>query len=158
MLPTWSAPISSTRYLVVGVTRSTVRGRPTSLLKEPAGTTVSPSGSRSWPSRSLVVVLPTEPVTATTRSSPAARTRARTEHASSPSAVWTSSTTTHGRPSSGRAASTSVAPPGHPDLCAGVQRAARGLGDLVGGQLDHSSPPVGLVAAEPVGATGPRRD
>ena len=56
---------------------STVSGRPTSVLNDPAGATVGPSCSSSVAIRSLVVVLPEEPVTATTRASGSGRQRVR---------------------------------------------------------------------------------
>jgi hypothetical protein len=43
--------------------RRTVHGWPSSLLKEPGGATVGPIGSSTWAIRSLVEVLPDDPVT-----------------------------------------------------------------------------------------------
>ena len=63
------APISSTRKRVDSSARSTVSGRPISLLNERTGAIVGPTLPHSWASRSLVVVLPTEPVMPTTRRS-----------------------------------------------------------------------------------------
>src|SRR4051794_3489849 len=65
--PTCRAPISRTRYSVAVSARSTVSGRPSSLLKEPKVATVRPAAASTWASRSLVLVLPCEPVSATTR-------------------------------------------------------------------------------------------
>ncbi len=53
------------------VARSTVHGWPSSLLNEPGGATTSPSGASTAASRSLVDVLPDEPVTPTIVSPPA---------------------------------------------------------------------------------------
>ncbi len=60
------APISSTRKRVSSVARRIVSGSPTSVLKDPAGATVGPRSSSRVAIRSLVVVLPDEPVIATT--------------------------------------------------------------------------------------------
>ena len=46
--------------------RSTVSGRPISLLCDPAGATVAPTATSTWAMRSLVDVLPEDPVTPTT--------------------------------------------------------------------------------------------
>ncbi len=48
--------------------RSTVSGSPISLLNEPNVATVAPAAASTWASRSFVLVLPCEPVSATTRS------------------------------------------------------------------------------------------
>ena len=75
-----------------GSVRHTVRGTPISELKDSCAATVGPSPASTCAIRSLVLVLPDEPVTATTvRSWPAASTTSR---ASSPNAVSVSSTTT----------------------------------------------------------------
>ena len=66
--PTPRAPISRTRKRVSGVARSTVSGRPSSLLNEPAVATVEPASLSTRASMSLALVLPWEPVIATTRS------------------------------------------------------------------------------------------
>ena len=63
--PTWLAPISATKKRVSRPTFNAVRGRPISLLNEPTGATVGPSVDSRAAMRSLVVVLPTEPVRAT---------------------------------------------------------------------------------------------
>ena len=55
-------PISNTRNRVRVEHDSTVRGSPTSELKDPRGDTVSPCGANMAASRSFVVVLPLEPV------------------------------------------------------------------------------------------------
>src|SRR5262249_58347218 len=94
------------RYRVSAVARSTVYGWPRSLLNDPGGATVGPSRDSTWASRSLVEVLPEEPVTPTTVSSGS---RASTPRARSASAASTSGTTTAGTPT-GRAASTATAP------------------------------------------------
>ena len=67
------APISSTRNRVDSSARSTVSGSPISLLNERTGAIVGPTLPHSCASRSLVVVLPTEPVMPTTRRLAAAR-------------------------------------------------------------------------------------
>ena len=64
--PTPRAPISSTRYRVLSSIRSTVSGRPSSLLNEPAVATVGAPSASSRASMSLTDVLPWEPVIATT--------------------------------------------------------------------------------------------
>ena len=81
--PTPREPISRTRKRVCSVACSTVSGRPTSVLNDPAGATVGPRCSSRAAIRSLVEVLPEEPVTATTRASGSA---ARVCVASRPSA------------------------------------------------------------------------
>ncbi len=63
MWPMPRAPISLTRYLVSSSTRSAVRGTPISLFWLPSGATVFPSRSSTCAMRSLVEVLPEEPVT-----------------------------------------------------------------------------------------------
>ena len=60
------AAYSSTRCRVVASARSAVQGRPSSLLNEPGGATVGPSGARTAARRSLVEVFPELPVTPTT--------------------------------------------------------------------------------------------
>ena len=105
------APISTIWNFVSFVTLSISVGAPTLLLNEPNGATVAPSGSRMARSMFFVVVLPFEPVTATTRSSPRARTRATTSRASAPIATTPFATITWltGR-SSSRSAITTTAP------------------------------------------------
>ncbi len=73
------APISLTRKRVPASTRHAVSGAPISLLNEPGGATVGPAAPSTWAMRSLVEVLPEEPVTPTTTSprSPARRPRRR---------------------------------------------------------------------------------
>ena len=66
MWPTPRAPISSTRCRVCSSARSTVSGRPISLLSDPGARRSAPSRSSSCAMRSLVLVLPAEPVSATT--------------------------------------------------------------------------------------------
>src|SRR5699024_5320874 len=61
MWPIPRAPISSTRKRVPAVTRSTVSGRPSSLVRLPAGATVGPAAARSAPSRSLLPAWPASP-------------------------------------------------------------------------------------------------
>ena len=51
---------------MVASARSAVQGSPSSLLNDPGGATVDPSGARTAASRSLVEVLPELPVTPTT--------------------------------------------------------------------------------------------
>ena len=72
MCPGPRAPISSTRKRVRSSASSTVSGRPMSLLYDPGGLTVGPAAASTWPSRSLVEVLPEEPVMPT-RAQPAGR-------------------------------------------------------------------------------------
>ncbi|BAS12890.1 hypothetical protein AHiyo8_11930 [Arthrobacter sp. Hiyo8] len=86
---------------------NTVSGTPTSPLYEPCGATVAPARERMPASRSLVVVLPAEPVMPmTVKGSPwaarAARMRRTDSAARAPMAITASSTTTagYGRPSS----------------------------------------------------------
>ena len=107
MWPTPRAPISATRKRVVGVTRQTVSGTPISPFSELTGATVSATEVSTDARRSLTLVLPDEPVTPTTRSSGA---RSMTPRATRPKAVWTSSTTTHGTPSTGREVRAATAP------------------------------------------------
>ena len=88
------------------VARSTVSGWPISLFHEARGATVGPSASISWAARSLVVVLPADPVMpAISRLG----SRSTTARASRPSATVTSGTISAGAPH-GRLASTAVAP------------------------------------------------
>ena len=107
MWPIPRAPISATRKRVVGVTRHTVSGTPISPLSELTGATVSPAVDSTAASRSLVLVLPDDPVMPTMRSSGA---RSTTPRATCPKAVCTSSTTTVATPSTGREPSTATAP------------------------------------------------
>src|SRR5690606_9600252 len=60
------ADSSSTRCRVFRSARNAVQGWPNSLLNDPGGATVGPSGSSNCAIRSLVDVLPEEPVTPTT--------------------------------------------------------------------------------------------
>ena len=108
MLPGARAPISSTRNRVCTPQRSAVSGTPSSLLYDPVAATVSPSGASSAAIRSLVLVLPDDPVTATTRR-PDAVSRSVTARASRASPASTSSTSTDGQPT-GRATSAATAP------------------------------------------------
>ena len=94
MCPGPDAPISSTRWRVDSSAVSTVRGRPTSLLKESLGATVGASAESTCRSRSFVVVFPTDPVTATTSMAPPARSASRWARARSPRAPVVSPTTT----------------------------------------------------------------
>ena len=66
MCPRPRAESSSTRWRVAASARSAVQGRPSSLLNDPGGATVGPSGARTAASRSFVDVLPELPVTPTT--------------------------------------------------------------------------------------------
>ena len=106
MSPTCRAPSSLIRKRLSAVASSTVSGTPSSLLRFPGGATVGPSRPSTCPSRSLVEVLPDDPVTAIRRS---AGSRLITSVASNQYASRTSSTTTAGTPT-GREASTAVAP------------------------------------------------
>ena len=106
MCPVPRADSSRTRYLVVASARSTVSGWPNSLLNEPAGAIVGPSRSTSWAARSLVEVLPDDPVMPAIRTAGSAST---TDLASAASAAGTSATSTEGT-GTGRVASTAVAP------------------------------------------------
>ena len=64
--PTPRAPISRTRKRVRSSARSTVSGRPSSLLNDPAVATVGASSASTRASMSFAVVLPWDPVIATT--------------------------------------------------------------------------------------------
>ncbi len=111
MWPTPRAPISRTRKRVEGSTPRTVSGSPSSLLNDWYVATVGPASESTAASMSLTLVLPCEPVTATTRRSGAARrTRRRTSAARVCRAAWTSGTTTVGT-SVGRHPITAAAPP-----------------------------------------------
>ena len=92
---------------MVGVIRVTVSGTPTSELSEPVLATVSPWRASTEASRSLVLVLPEDPVTPMTVRSGLRSSRAR---ASAANASCTSGTTTQGRSSSGRVVSAATAP------------------------------------------------
>ena len=74
MWPGPRAPISTTTAWVPGSIRARVRGRPTSLLNDAWLATVSRRVARTAASRSLVVVLPLDPVTATTVAAERSRT------------------------------------------------------------------------------------
>ncbi len=115
MLPTWSAPISTTRKRVSGSARNTVSGTPTSPLYDPTGATVGPWVASRAASRSFVVVLPAEPVMPMTVVGECSRTRRTTSRASAPIASTASSTMIAGcaAPSGAcvaRSASTAAAP------------------------------------------------
>lgn len=84
-----------------------VYGWPNSLLNEPGGATVGPSRTVSWAIRSLVVVLPDEPVSPITVSPGSRSTTAR---ASQPIASSASATSTIGTPGTSRVPSTATAP------------------------------------------------
>ena len=71
MLPGCRADISRIRKSVSGPARNTVHGCPSSLLNEPGGAITSPSGESTAARRSLVEVLPDEPVTPMIVSPPA---------------------------------------------------------------------------------------
>lgn len=129
--PTPRADSSSTRNRVVSSARKAVHGWPSSLLNEPGGATTGPSSASTAASRSLVEVLPEEPVTPTTVKPPAATNRSTLARASFASADSTAApepsvspattaefagnvpglgaTTIAGTPT-GRAASTATAP------------------------------------------------
>ncbi len=98
MWPIPRAPISSTRNLVSSVALRAVSGSPISLLSEPGVHTVGALCWSTWAMRSLVLVLPAEPVRATT----VAPSRRTTWRARAPRAACTSSTTIAGTPT-GRA-------------------------------------------------------
>ena len=80
MSPMWRAPISRTRNRVAVSARSMVSGTPSSLLSEPIVAVVGATLESTAASRSLVLVLPWEPVTPTTVSP--SRSRATTWAAS----------------------------------------------------------------------------
>ena len=84
-----------------------VYGCPSSLLNEPGGATVGPSRTAIWAIRSLVVVLPDEPVSPITVS---AGSRSTTVRASRPIASSVSPTSTIGTPGTSRVPSTATAP------------------------------------------------
>ncbi len=87
-------PISSTAAVCSGRRRRRVRGRPYWLLRLPSVLSTGPRVARRCAVMSLVVVLPTEPVTPTTGSAAWRRTwRARSERA-----LVVSATRTRGRP------------------------------------------------------------
>ncbi len=81
------------------MTRQTVSGTPTSELYDPTGATVGPAVASTVPRRSLVLVLPDDPVMPTTAMPGSRRTTSRARAAK---ASWVSATTTHGTPSTGR--------------------------------------------------------
>ena len=64
MSPILLAPISAIRKLVSLFTLRQVKGRPSSLLKDPVLETVGAKGEKIWERMSFVVVLPTDPVRA----------------------------------------------------------------------------------------------
>src|SRR5215469_17708676 len=111
MWPGPRADSSRTRYLVEASARSTVSGWPNSLLNDPAGAIVGPRRSISWAARSLVVVLPDEPVMPAIA---AAGSEPATNLASAAKAAGTSPTKTDGARAAGtgtgRVASTATAP------------------------------------------------
>jgi len=96
MSPMWRAPIPSTRNRVAAPTRSIVSGTPSSLLSEPIVAIVGAALESTAVTRSLVLVLPWEPVSPATASP--LRSQATTWAASACSAAWASLTTTVGRP------------------------------------------------------------
>ena len=106
MWPGPRADNSATRYLVPASARSTVSGWPISLLKEFCGATVGPSVAISCAARSLVVVLPADPVMPAI-TSPGRR--STTALARRPSAAGTSSAMSAGVPV-GRVPSVTTAP------------------------------------------------
>ena len=81
-----------------------------SLLYDPGGLTVGPAAASTWPSRSLVEVLPEEPVMPDACAGRRRSAGACTPAASRPSAATGSATTTQGSASSGRVASAATAP------------------------------------------------
>ena len=110
MCPGPREPISRTRNRVRSSAWSTVCGRPSSLLNDPGGATTAAPGNAAASNcavRSLVVVLPDEPVMPTTVRSGS---RSRTARASRPIAVSASATMIMGTPSTGRVPITAVAP------------------------------------------------
>jgi hypothetical protein len=108
MWPGPRAPISRTRCRVVGSASSTVRGSPISLLRLPRVATVGPAAASSWASRSLVDVLPDDPVTPTT-SMPSGVSSSTSQRASRDRATTTSGTSTCGT-STGRVTRAAAAP------------------------------------------------
>ncbi len=100
-------PISRTRNRVSTRERSMVSGTPSSLLSEPVVAIVGAALDSTAVSRSLVLVLPRDPVTPTTVSP--SRSRATTWAASACNAALASSTTTVGS-AVGREPSTATAP------------------------------------------------
>ena len=64
--PAWFMPISMTAYCVPASIWNRVRGRPSSLFWLPSVLMVAPRALRAVAQNSLVVVLPTLPVTPTT--------------------------------------------------------------------------------------------
>src|ERR1700691_6809380 len=106
MWPGPRADSSSTGYLVAASARSTVSGRPNSLLYDPAGAIVGPSLSISWAAMSLVVVLPEDPVMPAIR---AAGSESTTNLASAASAAGTAATRSDGA-GTGRGRSAATAP------------------------------------------------
>ena len=99
MWPLPRAPISETRNAVSRSTAQAVRGTPISLLNEPIGDTVGPSSSSTWARRSLVLVLPEDPVRSMAIM-PRDRSWETTEAASLASPCWGSGTMTCGRSAS----------------------------------------------------------
>ena len=98
-------PISVTSTRVSGSSRSTVSGRPSSLLRLASAATVGVTAAQSAASASFVVVLPVEPTTATTCASE----RSRTSRASDASAASWSRGTSVAAPRA-RASSTNSVP------------------------------------------------
>src|SRR5450631_2093498 len=107
MWPVPREPISRTRYVVVDVIRQMVSGTPTSELREPMLATVSPWRCSTDHNRSLVLVLPEDPVTPMTT---ALGFRSIRAWDSETNAAWTSWTTTDGRPATGLEVSAATAP------------------------------------------------
>ena len=109
MWPMPRAPSSATRKRVAGSTRHAVSGTPSSLLRLPTGATVGPAVSSTWASRSLVEVLPWEPVMPTTRRPPSTA-RSTSRRATRPRAITGSATGRQGAGGTSRAVSAATAP------------------------------------------------
>ena len=124
------------------VARNTVHGWPSSLLNEPGGATTSPSGASTAASRSLVEVLPDEPVMPTMVSPPstssaataaASRASAASTAAPAPSVSCSSTLAAAWILSSGALGLTTIAgtPTGRAASTADGARAHRGRGEIV---------------------------
>ena len=90
-----------------GVTRKTVSGTPTSELSDPTGATVGAAEDSTLARRSLVEVLPEEPVMPMTVRS---AWRSTTARASDANPAWMSSTTTQGSSGTSRVVRAATAP------------------------------------------------
>ena len=101
MWPAPRAPISTTSASVSPAAFTRVSGTPSSLLKEPMLDDVRQRAPRATASRSLTLVLPTEPVMPTTR--PGRRVRAWRPTAPSASTVSSTSTAVASTPSTDHA-------------------------------------------------------